>query len=63
MQDVAAAPLTARVRLAMLGRWSRDDPPEVPPGIIALPKWAPLNICSFSALMCLALVSVSVTRA
>jgi squalene-hopene/tetraprenyl-beta-curcumene cyclase len=60
---VAAAPLTARLWLAMLGCWSWDDLPEVPPEIIALPKWAPLNIYSFSAIMRLALVSLSVIGA
>ncbi|GGR76138.1 MULTISPECIES: squalene--hopene cyclase [Streptomyces] len=56
----AAAQLTARVWLALLGWWSWDDLPEVPPEIIALPKWAPLNIYSFSSVMRVALVAISV---
>ncbi|WP_416518921.1 squalene--hopene cyclase [Streptomyces achromogenes] len=60
---VAAAQLTARVWLAMLGCWSWDDLPEVPPEIIALPKWAPLNIYSFSSVMRVALVAISIISA
>jgi squalene-hopene/tetraprenyl-beta-curcumene cyclase len=57
---VPASQLTARVWLAMFGLWSWDDLPEIPPEIIALPKWAPLNIYSFSAIMRLALVSLGI---
>ncbi|MEU3522522.1 squalene--hopene cyclase [Streptomyces sp. NPDC038707] len=60
---VAAGQLTARVWLALLGWWSWDDLPEVPPEIIALPKWAPLNIYSFSSVMRVALVAISVISA
>lgn len=60
---VTASPLTARVWLAMFGWWEWNDLPEIPPEIIALPKWAPLNIYSFSAIMRLALVSLSVISA
>ncbi|MEU7083212.1 squalene--hopene cyclase [Streptomyces achromogenes] len=60
---VAAAQLTARVWLAMLGCWSWDDLPEVPPEIIALPKWAPLNVYSFSSVMRVALVAISIISA
>lgn len=60
---VAAAPLEARMWLAMLGLWSWDDLPEVPPEIIALPKWAPLNIYSFGFVMRQALVSLSIISA
>ncbi|MFH8348788.1 squalene--hopene cyclase [Streptomyces sp. NPDC018045] len=60
---VAAAPLEARVWLAMLGLWSWDDLPEVPPEIIGLPAWAPLNIHSFSAIMRVALVALGIISA
>ncbi|MEU3414174.1 squalene--hopene cyclase [Streptomyces sp. NPDC006658] len=60
---VAAGQLTARVWLALLGLWSWDDLPEVPPEIIALPKWAPLNIYSFSSVMRVALVAISIISA
>ncbi|MFI0165268.1 squalene--hopene cyclase [Streptomyces sp. NPDC017095] len=59
----AAGPLTARVWLALLGWWSWDDLPEIPPEIIALPRRAPLNIYSFSSVMRLALVALSVISA
>ncbi|MGW0532318.1 squalene--hopene cyclase [Streptomyces sp. NPDC003032] len=60
---VAAGQLTARIWLAMFGWWEWDDLPEVPPEIIALPKWAPLNIYSFSAIMRPVLVALSVISA
>ncbi|MEU7154433.1 squalene--hopene cyclase [Streptomyces sp. NPDC045456] len=59
----AAAPLEPRIWLAMLGLWSWDDLPEIPPEIIALPKWAPMNIYSFSYAMRQALVSLGVISA
>nr|WP_308376522.1 hypothetical protein [Streptomyces sp. ISL-99] len=60
---VAASQLTARVWLAMFGRWDWNDLPVVPPETTVLPKWAPLNIYSFSAIMRLALVSLSIISA
>ncbi|KAA6223730.1 squalene--hopene cyclase [Streptomyces albofaciens JCM 4342] len=60
---VAAAQLEPRVWLAMLGLWTWDDLPEVPPEIIALPTWAPLNIHSFSAIMRVALVALGIISA
>ncbi|MFH8408838.1 squalene--hopene cyclase [Streptomyces sp. NPDC018019] len=60
---VAAAQLEPRVWLAMFGLWSWDDLPEVPPEIIALPSWAPMNIHSFSAIMRVALVALGVISA
>ncbi|MFF3341338.1 squalene--hopene cyclase [Streptomyces flavidovirens] len=60
---VAASQLTARVWLAMFGWWDWNDLPVVPPEIIVLPKWAPLNIYSFSAIMRVALVSLSIISA
>ncbi|WP_030371910.1 squalene--hopene cyclase [Streptomyces rimosus] len=60
---VAAAPLEAHVWLAMCGLWCWDDLPEIPPEIIALPTWAPLNIYAFSSIMRQALVSLGVISA
>ncbi|MFI2240363.1 squalene--hopene cyclase [Streptomyces chrestomyceticus] len=60
---VADAQLETRMWLAMLGLWSWDDLPEIPPEIIALPKWAPMNIYSFGYAMRQALVSLSVISA
>jgi squalene-hopene/tetraprenyl-beta-curcumene cyclase len=33
-----------RIWLAMFGAWSWDDLPELPPELIYLPKWFPLNV-------------------
>ncbi|NLU83465.1 squalene--hopene cyclase [Rhodococcus sp. HNM0569] len=33
-----------RIWLSLFGLWSWDDCPEMPPEIMFLPKWAPLNI-------------------
>ncbi|RSO41799.1 squalene--hopene cyclase [Streptomyces sp. WAC 06725] len=60
---VAAAPLTPLLWLAMLGRWSWDDLPEIPPEIIALPTWAPLNIYAFNSWGRQVIVALSVISA
>ncbi|WP_030665946.1 squalene--hopene cyclase [Streptomyces rimosus] len=60
---VAAAPLTPLLWLAMLGRWSWDDLPEMPPEIIALPTWAPLNIYAFNSWGRQVIVALSVISA
>ncbi|MFI0263654.1 squalene--hopene cyclase [Streptomyces sp. NPDC017056] len=60
---VTEVQLEPRVWLAMLGLYSWDGLPEVPPEIIALPKWAPLNIYSFGFVMRQALVSLSIISA
>ena len=44
---VAASRVFTRIWLALFGWWSWDDLPELPPEIIYLPKWMPLNIYSF----------------
>ncbi len=36
-----------RIWLALLGRWDWEDLPVVPPEIMFLPPWAPLNIYDF----------------
>ncbi len=36
-----------RIWLALVGLWSWDDLPELPPELIFLPKWFPLNIYDF----------------
>jgi len=37
-----------RMWLAMLGLWSWDDLPALPPEMIFLPRWAPLNVYDFA---------------
>jgi squalene-hopene/tetraprenyl-beta-curcumene cyclase len=44
---IASARVFTRIWLALFGWWSWDDLPELPPEMIYLPSWAPLNIYSF----------------
>ncbi|HEV3327891.1 MAG TPA: squalene--hopene cyclase [Acidimicrobiales bacterium] len=37
-----------RIWLAMLGLWSWEDVPVVPPELIYLPRWMPLNVYDFA---------------
>jgi squalene-hopene/tetraprenyl-beta-curcumene cyclase len=41
---VAATRVFTRIWLALSGRWSWDDLPVIPPELIYLPSWFPLNI-------------------
>ncbi|MFF5932721.1 squalene--hopene cyclase [Streptomyces sp. NPDC012508] len=44
---IAAARVFTRIWLALFGWWKWDDLPELPPELIFLPKWFPLNIYDF----------------
>ncbi|MDN3295431.1 squalene--hopene cyclase [Streptomyces ficellus] len=44
---IAAARVFTRIWLALFGWWKWDDLPELPPEMIFLPKWFPLNIYDF----------------
>ncbi|MFE9390833.1 squalene--hopene cyclase [Streptomyces sp. NPDC006784] len=44
---VAKARVFTRIWLALFGWWRWEDLPELPPEIIYLPKWVPLNIYDF----------------
>lgn len=44
---IAAARVFTRIWLALFGWWKWDDLPELPPELILLPKWVPLNIYDF----------------
>ncbi|NGO68418.1 squalene--hopene cyclase [Streptomyces boncukensis] len=44
---VAGARVFTRIWLALFGWWRWDDLPEMPPELIYLPKWFPLNIYDF----------------
>jgi squalene-hopene/tetraprenyl-beta-curcumene cyclase len=37
-----------RIWLALLGQWSWDDLPALPPEVILLPTWVPLNVYDFA---------------
>ncbi|MGI5471988.1 squalene--hopene cyclase [Streptomyces sp. CA-132043] len=44
---IAAARVFTRIWLALFGWWKWEDLPDLPPELIALPKWFPLNIYDF----------------
>ncbi|MFF7408350.1 squalene--hopene cyclase [Streptomyces lydicus] len=44
---VAAARVFTRIWLALFGWWKWEDLPELPPELLYLPKWFPLNIYDF----------------
>ncbi|WP_175409844.1 squalene--hopene cyclase [Streptomyces sp. TRM64462] len=44
---IAAARVFTRIWLALFGWWKWDDLPELPPELIYLPHWFPLNIYDF----------------
>ncbi|GAA2284505.1 squalene-hopene cyclase [Streptomyces ruber] len=44
---IAAARVFTRIWLALFGWWKWEDLPELPPEVIWLPKWVPLNIYDF----------------
>ena len=41
---VAATRVFTRVWLSLVGLWSWDDVPTIPPEVVLLPRWVPLNI-------------------
>ena len=41
---VAATRVFTRIWLSLVGLWSWDDVPTIPPEIVLLPRWVPLNI-------------------
>ncbi|MEV6401254.1 squalene--hopene cyclase [Streptomyces sp. NPDC051907] len=44
---IAASRVFTRIWLALFGWWKWDDLPQLPPELIFLPKWFPLNIYDF----------------
>ncbi|MEU9799203.1 squalene--hopene cyclase [Streptomyces sp. NPDC051000] len=44
---IAAARVFTRIWLALFGWWSWDHLPELPPELVFLPSWMPLNIYDF----------------
>jgi squalene-hopene/tetraprenyl-beta-curcumene cyclase len=41
---IAASRVFTRIWLALFGEWSWDDLPAMPPELVLLPSWAPLNV-------------------
>ncbi|MDJ0465676.1 squalene--hopene cyclase [Streptomyces sp. H27-C3] len=44
---IAASRVFTRIWLALFGWWKWDDLPELPPELVLLPTWVPLNIYDF----------------
>ncbi|MDX3855575.1 squalene--hopene cyclase [Streptomyces sp. AK02-01A] len=44
---IAASRVFTRIWLALFGWWKWDDLPELPPEMVFLPRWFPLNIYDF----------------
>lgn len=45
---IEASRVFTRIWLALFGLWSWDDLPNMPPEMILLPSWAPLNVYDFA---------------
>ena len=60
---VEATRVFTRLWLALSGRWSWDDLPVIPPELIYLPSWFPLNIYDWGLLGCgQTIVALAVVR-
>ncbi|MFF5447748.1 squalene--hopene cyclase [Streptomyces sp. NPDC012888] len=60
---IAAARVFTRIWLALFGWWSWDHLPQVPPELVFLPSWAPLNIYDFGCWARQTIVPLSVVSA
>jgi squalene-hopene/tetraprenyl-beta-curcumene cyclase len=60
---IAASRVFTRIWLAVLGRWDWEDLPVLPPEIMFLPSWAPLNIYDFGCWARQTIVAMSVVMA
>ncbi|MFI0237749.1 squalene--hopene cyclase [Streptomyces sp. NPDC016845] len=60
---VACARVFTRIWLALFGWWRWEDLPELPPELIFLPKWMPLNLYSFSCWARQAIVPLTIVCA
>ncbi|PRH78932.1 squalene--hopene cyclase [Streptomyces solincola] len=60
---IAAARVFTRIWLALFGWWRWEDLPELPPEIIFLPSWFPLNIYDFGCWARQTIVPMSVVLA
>ena len=52
-----------RMWLALVGQWSWDDLPAVPPEVVFLPPWVPLNVYDFACWARQTLVAIAVVSA
>ncbi|MHB1535914.1 MAG: squalene--hopene cyclase [Acidimicrobiales bacterium] len=60
---VGQARVFTRIWLAMVGRWDWEDLPVLPPEILFLPPWAPLNIYDFASWARQTIVALTVIMA
>lgn len=60
---VEASRVFTRIWLALVGEWSWDDLPALPPEIMFLPPWAPLNIHDFACWARQTIVGLTVVAA
>src|SRR5258708_35851941 len=58
-----ASRVFTRIWMAMFGEWSWDDLPVIPPELIYLPSWFPLNIYDWGCWARQTIVALAVVRA
>ncbi|AJT62890.1 Squalene--hopene cyclase [Streptomyces lydicus] len=60
---IAAARVFTRIWLALFGWWKWEDLPELPPELLYLPKWVPLNIYDFGCWARQTIVALTIVSA
>ncbi|HEX4862422.1 MAG TPA: squalene--hopene cyclase [Acidimicrobiales bacterium] len=60
---IQASRVFTRIWLAMLGAWAWEDLPVIPPEVMFLPSWAPLNIYDFACWARQTIVALTVVMA
>jgi squalene-hopene/tetraprenyl-beta-curcumene cyclase len=60
---IARARVFTHLWLALFGLWSWDRVPALPPEVIMLPSWAPLNVYAFACWARQTIVAVSLVKA
>jgi squalene-hopene/tetraprenyl-beta-curcumene cyclase len=63
MGGLESARVFTRFWLALFGEWSWDDLPALPPEVILLPSWFPLNIYDFACWARQTIVPLTITAA
>jgi squalene-hopene/tetraprenyl-beta-curcumene cyclase len=60
---IARARVFTHVWLALFGLWSWDDVPALPPEVVLLPSWVPLNVYDFACWARQTIVALSLVKA
>jgi squalene-hopene/tetraprenyl-beta-curcumene cyclase len=60
---VARARVFTHLWLALFGQWSWDNVPALPPEVILMPSWVPLNVYDFACWARQTIVALSVVKA